>query len=122
LKFSKSVLVVSTALLLYSCVADKALPVEKDAVVCDMQTVSFSGYVQPVLLKNCSVIGCHDAGTGTGGYVFETYDQISANMISALASIKHEPGIVPMPYLQPQLADTTIRALECWLNDGMPDD
>jgi len=44
-------------------------------------TVCFEKDILPVFLNNCSVAGCHDQQTGSGGYIFTDYNSIMKGII-----------------------------------------
>ena len=118
----KKIIIISIyaiALSMFSCRKDKAdAPVE--TINCDSVTVTFNLNVQPIFLSNCATSGCHDATTASSGYVLETYSQISANAEASLSSMKYESGYTEMPYFSSKLHDTLINQVQCWIQDGKP--
>ncbi|MDG1331997.1 MAG: hypothetical protein P8P74_06690 [Crocinitomicaceae bacterium] len=81
-------------------------------------TVSFATTIEPLIQSNCSTSGCHDAASSASGYNLEGYSNISANANIILTVIRHESGVVPMPYFQPKLNDSIIKDVGCWINQG----
>lgn len=81
-------------------------------------TVSFATTIEPLIQTSCSTSGCHDAGSAAAGYNLEGYTNISANANIILTVIRHESGVVPMPYFQPKLSDSLIKNVGCWINQG----
>lgn len=111
---SATVLVVMVASVA-SCNKDKtALPVPDQCP----DTISFASVVEPMIQANCSTSGCHDAGTASQGYNLEGHGNISANANDILNVIRHESGVVAMPYFQPKLSDTIIQQFDCWVVQG----
>lgn len=104
-----------------SCNKDKTqLPVPVTPEECPT-TISFAGFVEPMIQANCSTSGCHDAATATQGYNLEGHLNISANAQAILNVINHESGVTPMPYFQPKLSDTIIQQFDCWVSQGTLD-
>lgn len=81
------------------------------------EEVSFSAHIEPIISLNCSVTGCHDF-TGSGGFVFQNYEQISSNASIILSAIRHEAGVKSMPLGAPKLADSLIQQFDCWMKQG----
>lgn len=84
-------------------------------------TISFAGFVGPMIEANCSTSGCHDAATASNGYNLEGHLNISTNAQAILNVINHESGVVAMPYFQPKLSDTIIQQFFCWVDQGALD-
>ena len=90
--------------------------------VCDTDTVSFSGEIQPLIIDaSCNVAGCHDSGTSSAGYAFGNYDQISSNSAVILEVLSHNSGVSPMPLGGDKLADSLIQKFDCWIQQGLLD-
>jgi len=81
-------------------------------------TISFAGFIEPLIQSNCSVSGCHDAGTASSGYNLEGYGNISTQADDILEAIKHENSGQPMPFGQPKLSDSLIGNFDCWIKQG----
>lgn len=99
-----------------SCRKDKVeeiVPVEEECP----EERSFSEDVLPILSTNCSTSGCHDATSQSGGYVFETHQQIDEHAVIVLAAMKHETSS-PMPQGAPKLEDSLIKTFDCWIKQG----
>lgn len=116
-----SYFILSTAALLFtfvsiaSCNKDKtSIPVPEDPRQCP-DTISFSGIIEPMIQQNCSTSGCHDATSAASGYDLEGYGNISTNANAILSVIRHESGVVAMPYAQPKLNDSIIDQFDCWM-------
>lgn len=81
-------------------------------------TISFSGFVEPMIQQNCSTSGCHDAGTASASYNLEGHANISLHANDILNAINHTAPAVAMPYFQPKLNDSIIEKFECWNIQG----
>lgn len=94
-----------------------------DPKACDTVDVSFSADIQPGLQGSCAYSGCHDAGTQANGIVLETHDQITDVVENEpfLCAIKHRDGCSNMPVNAPQLPKSAIQEIECWIDEGMPE-
>lgn len=104
-----------------SCDKDKTqLPVPVTPEECP-DTISFAGFVVPMIESNCSTSGCHDAATASQGYNLVGHSNISANAQAILNVINHESGVVAMPYFQPKLSDSIIQQFDCWVLQGALD-
>ena len=82
------------------------------------ETISYTEDIQPVLDINCSTSGCHNANSGSAGYVLETHSQVADNADVILSVIRHESGFSPMPQGGNKLNDTIIQDFECWVSQG----
>jgi hypothetical protein len=81
-------------------------------------TISFSGIVEPMIQANCATSGCHGAASSAAGYNLEGHLNISANANAILNVIRHESGVVAMPYFQPKMNDSIIEQFNCWVFQG----
>ncbi len=100
-------------ILFASCTKDKVA----EPIVCDSD-VSYSAEIQPLLQMNCAVVGCHDAAALSGGYDWSSLSVVQANSVKMLNAMKHNPGVIPMPFMSTQLADSLISKFECWVVQG----
>lgn len=100
-----------------ACKKDK-VPVVPIVVSDCPDTISFSTQIEPIMVANCSVSGCHGGGSTAGGYNLEGYANISANANTILTVIKHEGGLAPMPQGGNKLADSLIQQFKCWKDQG----
>ncbi len=125
---------VSIFMLTY-CTSDKAFkPEEKsdspndsnagDSLMstCDTLQPSFQQAIKPIFTNNCALSGCHDENTGKSGYVLEKYNGIKEGVQNGkvLCSIKHESDCYNMPQGSDQLSQTKIQRIECWSENGAP--
>ena len=99
-----------------SCNKDKT---EVEVIVPEAcpDTISFSGFVEPLIQANCSTSGCHDV-TATAGYDLLGYTNISTHANSILTAIKHENSGAGMPIGQPKFNDSIIDRVNCWIDQG----
>lgn len=104
-------------IVLVSCAKHETKPVPMFPPGCE-DTISFSTQIQPMFHNNCSVAGCHDQGTAQNGFILETYPQIKMHADTSLRTIRHQPGVEPMPFGAPQLEDSLIHQLRCWIEQG----
>ncbi|MCH2225115.1 MAG: hypothetical protein MK066_10135 [Crocinitomicaceae bacterium] len=96
------------------CAKDKTqLPIPE---LCP-DTISFSIQIEPIIINSCSITGCHDAAA-SGGYNLLGHSAISGNASEILSTIRHDPGVVPMPYFQDKLNDSLIQQFDCWIAQG----
>lgn len=80
-------------------------------------TISFSQRIKPMFDLNCSTSGCHDVNTGSGGYTFDNFAEISASADISLKSMRAD-GVLLMPQGGPQLNDSLIQNFSCWKQQG----
>lgn len=107
--------------------AEEIIPIVKkdttsitDSSQCD--SVSFSLHVQPIFIQNCAISGCHNSTSARAGRIFETYTQIKNGVVSGsvICVINHEPGCLRMPRNALKLAQKSIDLIECWEQEGAP--
>jgi hypothetical protein len=96
-----------------SCSKDK-VPVLIDPNCAD--NVSFSQDVWPIISENCA--GCHGVGNSTG-YVFTNHTTVSLNANAIVGSMRNE-GFQLMPIGGPALPDSLIQKINCWIQQGAP--
>jgi hypothetical protein len=108
-------LVILTAASISSCNKDKTPMALPDQCA---DTISFVGIIEPMIQANCSTSGCHDAAASAAGFNLEGHGNISANGSAILSVIRHEAGVVPMPYFQPKMNDSIIHQFDCWVIQG----
>jgi len=115
---------VCSAVLLASCSKEQAGPKgELEIEDCATIPASFSNDVIPIFEANCALSGCHLGATPTAGVVMTNHSQVSGLAESGrlLSAIKHE-GDFLMPLGSPQLDQTDIDIIECWILNGAADD
>jgi hypothetical protein len=87
---------------------------------------SFSAQVQPIIINNCATASCHGFN-GFAPFSLITYEQIDSVAMTGflILSLKHQTP-KPMPRTNPFLPDATrlpdslIQIIECWVNQGRP--
>lgn len=112
----KGIAIFSAVVLIAACTKDK-VEVKEDAIsVCDTE-ISYANTIEPLINANCSTSGCHDAST-SGGYVFTSHAEVSANADIILNVINHDQGVTAMPLGQNKLPDADIQNFDCWIQQG----
>jgi hypothetical protein len=101
-----------------SCTNNK-LPEPAIPTACDSLQVTFSGHVNPIIQQNCAISGCHVAG-GDGNGVFTTYAPIKAHVDAGRFRHSVLEGNSPVMPPTGQLPAEQLRILECWVNNGAP--
>ena len=87
---------------------------------------SFQAQVLPIILNNCATSSCHSFG-GFAPFLLTTHQEIDSAVINRnfLMAIKHQTPY-PMPRINPflpdatKLSDSLIQIIECWINQGRP--
>lgn len=112
-----SFFIVLIAITVSGCYYDKEdLLYHKTAVDCSTISAKFSTDVKPIIQNKCATAGCHNAASGAGGTVLETYVQISgvaARITQRCIVDKNMPPGAP-------LTISEINALLCWISSGTP--
>lgn len=87
---------------------------------CDTVNVSFTSKIYPAIQTFC--LGCHSTGSAQGGVDLTGYPNVSTQVNNGklMKSIKHESGVVAMPYNATKLNDCTISKFQSWVNAGAP--
>ena len=106
--------ILASIITLFSCTKDKT-PYLVDPNCID--TVSFNATVLPIIQQNC--VSCHNVGNSTG-YTFSNHTNIS-NQSSAIIGAMQNQGFQLMPKGGPQLPDSTIQTIKCWIAQGKLD-
>ena len=91
-------------------------------------TVFYKTIVEPIIMNNCAVTGCHVDLELTVPFSFQngiypedtnkTYTVVSENANLILSAIQHNTGFVAMPKDAPKLSEADIKIIECWINQG----
>ena len=97
-----------------SCTHNDKNEITPPADICSTTPASFAADVLPIIQTNCAKSGCHANGSGAGGVVLETYEQISAK-----AARINQRALVEktMPPSGP-LSATQISIIKCWIENG----
>lgn len=108
----------STLLLITGCYYDNEslLYPGSNTINCNGVSAKFSVDVKPILQAKCTLSGCHNAASGAGGTILETYSQVAAKAarIDARCVVqKNMPPTVP-------LSTTETATLKCWIDSGTP--
>ncbi|HEX2618408.1 MAG TPA: c-type cytochrome domain-containing protein [Flavobacteriales bacterium] len=101
---------------------------EEPIDTCDPNTVYFEQQVLPILVSNCAIPGCHDAGTHEEGLIMDSYAHIVTNedivrpfdldrdLYEAITE-NDEDDIMPPPPHQP-LSNAQIALIRDWILQG----
>ena len=114
--------------LITSCKKDKT-SAATPTVECDTAVViSFATDISPIIEMNCATSGCHDQSSAADGRIYSdgagnaSHPLISAaaNSANFMGSMNHESGFSAMPDGSPKLTDDQLTKLQCWINNGKP--
>ena len=91
------------------------------AAVCNLEDVTYSIDVAPILSNNC--YACHgqsNAPANGAGIVLEGYEKIKVAVDNGLLieSVIHGPNASPMPKNAPKLSDCKINTIKKWIEEG----
>ena len=100
------------------CTKDKSAPIVPTASnICDsINPISYSNDIVPILTDN-GCFGCHSSFALP---LFNDYSSVYTNRDNILLSIQHDPSITPMPQAAPQIDDSLINKVHCWIESGAP--
>jgi hypothetical protein len=101
------------ALAAVSCKKDKTTPIECGEII------SYAADVQPIIMNSCATTGCHSGPNASNNMNFVTYEGVFEHRILIGRSVRHESGVIPMPF-GPQLSADKIRKISCWIEQGAP--
>ena len=103
-------LLVAGTLALSSC--------KKDVNNLDCTLITYSGSIQPLVASNCNTSGCHNSGSRNGD--FTSYDKIKG---IATNGTMRSVALVRMSMPQGRsLSSEELNQVECWLDNGAPND
>jgi len=106
-------LMLAIGLIFSNCTKDKVAMSELGN--CD-ETISFASDVMPIITANCT--SCHNVGNSTG-YTLTNHANVSAN-VDAIIGAMRANGFQLMPQGGPALPDSLIQKINCWKNQGVP--
>lgn len=119
----KAFLLLSVVLAIYSC-SDDPVPTNQNNTpveVCDtLSGATYNSVVGNILTTNCSP--CHTSNSASGINVANYSNaKASAEQSRFLKAIKHQSGAAAMPQGGPQLPQSDINKIECWIVNGFPE-
>ncbi len=87
---------------------------------CDTLNVSFGGTIWPMVQNSC--FGCHSGANPEGGIPLENHNDLVAVAQTGqlMGTLNWEAGYANMPRNGMQWSDCDRRAVEIWIEDGMP--
>ena len=94
---------------LSSCTKEKV----SEGLICENE-VSFSQQVLPLINQYCT--GCH---TNSNGYNLVDHASIASNANAVVGAMRAN-GFQLMPQGGPMLEDSLIKIMECWIEQGKP--
>lgn len=98
--------------------ADYAANADCTAIVAADNT--YTNSIKAILDASCATAGCHNVFSAAEGIDFSDYAK-SKNAFQnkkVLCSIHHGSGCTPMPQDKPQLSDSDINKIDCWVKNG----
>lgn len=121
-KYLFLVMILGSIIVLDSCYYSNEEDVYGQGTNCDLTTAKYSQKVKTILATNCE--SCHGAGLQSGGIRIDSYAAVKALADNGvlLKVIKHESGVVPMPYGLAKMSDCNISVIEEWVSNGALDD
>ncbi len=105
-----------------SCVKDTGqIPVPPSISLCDSLNVTYTSDIKPILISNCAVPTCHvPAGTGPGDYNDYATVKAAVDMGVFKQRVIVTKDMPPPPPPVFPLPDSTLQKINCWLDDGAP--
>ena len=95
---------------------------------CSPDTVYFQNTILPILVSNCAMSGCHDAGSASEGIILTDYVQIintgsvapgnSGNSELVEAITENNPDKIMPPPGNGSLTSSEINLIQQWINQG----
>ncbi len=95
---------------------------------CSTDTVYFQNTILPILVSNCAMSGCHDAGSASEGIVLTDYVQIistgsidpgnagNSDLFDAIT--EDNPDKIMPPPGGSSLSEEEINSIQIWINQG----
>jgi hypothetical protein len=93
-----------------------------DPTVINCDSVTYSKDIKPIIETSCAKAGCHDPVTKAGLVEFTSYAAVKAQ---ADGGRIHARVIMGDPSFMPQdvgkLPDAQLKKIQCWLDQGSPE-
>lgn len=118
LQTSLPVIAFMSAVMYASCYKDNREELYPGQTTCDTTSVTWTTDIQPVIQQNCSVSGCHDAATASGGVTLSTYAGVKTIADNGRLLAVTTSG--SMPKNATKLDNCTLNKLTKWVNSGSP--
>lgn len=85
-------------------------------------TPTYTANVKPIIDEACGN-KCHSSQWKADGIELTNYALVSAESKKArfMGSLRHQEGFDPMPKKSPQLSDSVLQILQCWVDGGSPE-
>lgn len=84
-------------------------------VECDTSVVSYAADIVPIINQNC--ISCHAPGGQQESSPFDSYDNFTSYVISAVDRINGRGSLMPP---EGKMSKCNIAMIEAWVNAGAP--
>ena len=99
----------------------KNLECDEDSTSCDLQDISYSGFVAGIIQTFCN--GCHATGVASGGIVTDNYTDVKSIVDAGrlYGALNWSQGYSSMPQGQSKLNDCTIDKIKSWIDAGAQD-
>ena len=90
---------------------------------CDGITPTYTLDVKPIMDVSCAISGCHNSTDRKEGLDYSTYALVKslATDDAFVGSMNHTRGFKKMPEDRDKLSDEQLKALSCWIQNGMPE-
>ncbi len=87
---------------------------------CDVENVSYTAFVVPLLTSNC--IGCHSGGSPSGNIALNSHAAVQTVALNGrlLGAITWANGFQQMPQGSGKLSECNIDKIKAWINNGAP--
>lgn len=107
--------VMALAIALNSC---KTTSVQKSG--CAGPVPTYTADIKPIIDPACGT-RCHSAEHHAGDINLSDYAGVkdAAENSQLLGAVRHDAGLTPMPKMGPQLPDSSIQKIQCWILNGM---
>jgi hypothetical protein len=89
---------------------------------CTGVTSTYTANVKGIMDANCASAGCHSASSHASGFDLSSYAGVKSASSNAafLGSIQQKSGYKAMPQGRSALADSDIKLISCWVQNGTP--
>lgn len=122
----KALFTLGIVALIWACGDKETTPANDDnnnnnnTAICDTLIPTYDEQIGNILNGSC--FPCHTSSS-EGGINVSNYTnaKAAAQQDAFLKAIKHEAGVSPMPQGGSKLGDQTIQYIECWIENGYPE-
>ena len=121
IEMKRIIAIILTVTVLAGCYYDKEEDLVPTTGNCDINNVTFSGAIQPLLQSN-GCVSCHSGSAPSGNISLSSYANVKvvAQNGRLYGAVNHSAGFSPMPQGGNKMNACNINRIKAWIDAGAP--